>query len=266
MKLGIQIYGCMEIFRENPKEFFDKLKSYGYTQIEPCVAFGISKGQIEKYNLKPIWLPNEVKCFKKKMDNFGLELSSCHLFGNPLEHIEDIKKLVVENGIGQIVLNCIAESDDESFYSFTEMCTRVADELAGQGVELWIHNGYHSIYETRGDVSVFEAVLKECGGKVKAQVDVGWVQYAGVDPLEFLKAVNPYLSSVHYKDIKGIIDVIPPEKAHICLGDGVLDVREIAEYIADMDITQLIDQDDSDRCFMDDLRASAEVLKEYSKD
>ena len=40
MRYGVQIFGCLGEFRQDPDAFFDRLAAMGYGQVEPCVVFG----------------------------------------------------------------------------------------------------------------------------------------------------------------------------------------------------------------------------------
>ena len=40
MKFGIQLFGSMKIFNEDPEGFLRFLADQGYSEIEPCVSFG----------------------------------------------------------------------------------------------------------------------------------------------------------------------------------------------------------------------------------
>lgn len=261
MKLGVQIYGCMDIFRKNPDDFFRGLANMGYTQIEPCVAFGITKEEIESSGVKPIWLKDEVKTFKAMLEGYGLALTSVHIFGNPLEHIDEINNMIQENNIEQIVLNCPRELSQNACIAFADMCCKVATQIESTGAKLWLHNSFAEIRERVDGKSAYEFILDRCAGAVLAQVDVGWVLYGGENPLELMERIRPLIASIHYKDLKLDYKNLPPEKAHAALGTGALDTKAIIEFSRGMNITQLIDQDNSDGDFLEDLRISADEIK-----
>lgn len=261
MKLGVQLYGCMDIFRENPDEFFAELKSMGYTQAEPCIALGISAEEIKAAGIKPVWQPEEVKDFKAMMATHDLTLSSAHIFGNPLEHLEALKKMVAENKIEQIVLNCPRDLSAESCQSFAEMCAKLSDELKAIGAELWLHNSFAEVREQIDGTSAYEFILNKTEGKLCAQVDVGWVLYGGEDPVTFMKKIKTSIASIHYKDLKHGYESMPPQDTNCALGTGALNLHSITKFCKSMDITQLIDQDKSDGSFLEDLKVSAEAMK-----
>lgn len=260
MELGVQIYGCMDLFRKDPDGFFRELSAAGYTQVEPCVAFGISGEEIEQSGMKPVWLPEEVPGFVARMREHGLALRSCHMFGDTEKYGAEMMKLCEENGIAQIVLNLPGGLNRDNCGDYAAACRSFALRLKEGGIELWLHNGFHEIREDIDGKSVYECVLEKCEGTVGAQADVGWVLYGGRDPAAFMQTIRPYLRSVHYKDIKKNYEALPLDRIHTALGSGALNTAEIYASVSDLGLPQLIDQDASDGDFMEDLRQSAAVL------
>jgi len=82
MKYGVQIFGCLKEFRDNPDEFFKKLSEIGYSQIEPCVLFGDTTNVPPQF-LPLLWKPEEVPEFVEMMKKYDLTLTSCHVFAVP---------------------------------------------------------------------------------------------------------------------------------------------------------------------------------------
>lgn len=264
MELGVQIYGCMDLFRQDPDGFFQALSAAGYTQAEPCVAFGISGDEIAGSGMKPVWLPEEVPGFAARMREHGLTLSSCHMFGDTAVYGTEMVKLCEETGIRQVVLNLPGGLSGEGCRAFADTCKAFALRLKESGIELWLHNGFPEIREQHEGKSVYEYVLESCEGLVGAQADVGWVLYGGREPVSFLEAIHPYLRSLHYKDLKKGYEALPLNAIHTALGSGALDAEGIYRYAARHAIPQLIDQDASDGDFIEDLRQSAKVLRAFS--
>ena len=260
MELGIQIYGCMDLFRQDPDGFLQGLSAAGYTQVEPCVAFGISGVEILQSGMNPVWLPEEVRGFAARIREHGLSLRSCHMFGDNAKYGADMIKLCEESEIGQIVLNLPSGLSGESCRTFAAACKAFALRLKQSDIELWLHNGFSEIREQYDGKSVYEYVLESCAGTVGAQADVGWVLYGGREPVSFLQAIRPYLRSLHYKDLKKGYETLERGTIHSALGSGVLNTAEIYRFAAALQVPQLIDQDASDGDFMEDLRQSAAVL------
>lgn len=264
MELGVQLFGSMELFRKDIETYLKKIKSYGYTEIEPCVIFGMTKEQLSQTPFSFIWLPEDFPEIKNTASTYGIAINSCHIFADPQNFMSEIIAMAKQNSIKRLVMNCISEKDN--FGTFTNTLEITADALAKENIELWLHNGQGPVAAKYGDESLYEAVLKKLSGKVGAQVDVGWVEYDGVNVIELLKNIQFCLRSIHYKDLKGSAADYPPHKVHTALGKGILDTKNIQSFIKDIPeglpkIVEIIDQDASDGDFMEDLKFSAETLK-----
>lgn len=264
MKLGVQLYGCMKDFRKSPEKFLCGLAEAGYTQAEPCVAFGFSGEELEKSGVNPVWLPDGAEGFCRLIRENGLEFSSCHIFGDPLAHFEELRRFVVSCKVRQIVLNFPGDDLERNYLVFADRCLALAARLREIGAELWLHNNFPEVRLKIGKQSILELTLARCKGAVGVQVDVGWALYGGEEPVEYLKRLAPYLRSIHYKDLKPGYQNLPVDQVHTCLGDGCLDVNRIFRYTESLGIPQLVDQDCSED-FSLDLTRSAILLQTLHK-
>lgn len=261
MKLGVQIYGSMPEFRQDPETFCARLAAAGYTQIEPVVALNMTAEEIEAAGMNPVWLPEETAAFKKLLEKHGLELTSCHIFGDPAKDADKAARLAAEHGLTQIVVNCPACESEADFAAFADGCLVLAERLQAVGSALWIHNSWPEIRAKVNGETALEYILKRCGGKVGTQIDVGWVLYGGEDPMEYLKKVEPYLQCIHYKDICAGYADMGPGDVHVPLGKGAVDWCAVKAYADAHGLPEIIDQDMSHGDFLQDLADTAVLLK-----
>lgn len=260
MNLGIQIFGCLKECYRDPKAFFDRLADAGYTQIEPCVAFGAEKLETEEDSiLHYIWTPKQLMEYLPLMQARNLTLSSCHIFSpNPLSGVEEMVETAKVSGIKQYVMNVPQDILPKRIEEFSLLCKEMAIKLKEHGLELWLHNNYQEIACQQNGQTAYEMILKACEGYMGAQVDVGWVLYGGVDPMKFLEKNEMFIRSIHYKDVKGNLDEISVENSNCCLGNGKLEYKSIYQWAKNREqITQLIDQDVSETDLIKDLEISA---------
>lgn len=260
MKLGVQIYGCTMEFRKNPEMFCARMAAAGYTQIEPCVALSMTEEELIANGMNPVWQPDEVAGFKAMMQRHGLALTSCHIFGDTKKDAEKAVALVKEHGVKQIVVNCGFAGTKEEYDTFADGCLYLAEKLNDAGAELWIHNGWPEIRTKIDGKTALEYVLERCGGKVGTQIDTGWVQYGGEDPVAYLGKVSRYLRSVHHKDICAEY-AAGGEDIHVAMGKGVVNWRG-AKAVADTNgLPEVIDQDASRGDFIADLEETAALIR-----
>jgi sugar phosphate isomerase/epimerase len=278
MEFGVQIFGCMSDCKKDPEQFFKTLAEAGYHQIEPCVLFDDPRVMAEKARssgnefmerlAENLWKPEELPFYIKLMNQYGLELSSVHVFAEDVFEVADkMIETAKMNKISAYAVNCNQETITEDYITFAEDCRRLSIQLREHNIELWIHNNGAEIknkvkYQGR-QVPILSVILEQCKeAGVGAQIDVGWVLYGGVDPVSYLLEVKDYVRSVHFKDLKKDFATRHDGDIFACLGDGALDVRDILGCMPQLKpgTTVLIDQDASDDDIMEDMRTSYKVL------
>lgn len=260
MKLGVQIYGCTKEFRKDPEAFCARMAAAGYTQIEPCISLSMTAEELMVNGMNPVWQPEEVAGFQKMLQRHGLELTSCHIFGDVRKDADKAAALVEKHGVKQVVVNCGFAGTKAEYDAFADGCLYLAQKLQALGAEMWIHNGWPEIRTKIDGKTALEYVLERCGGKVGTQIDTGWVQYGGEDPVVYLEKVAPYLRSIHHKDICAGYETAG-DNIHVAMGKGVVDWRG-AKAVADAKgLPEVIDQDASRGDFIADLEETAALIK-----
>ncbi len=251
MKLGVQLYGLLRQCREQPEETFSKLHHLGYTDVEPCVFLG------RKPENHPFWSLDEVSFYFPMIRKHGLNVSSSHIAVEDLSSIEgDLLTLVVRYGIKQIVMKCPAEISREDYLTYAVHCRKIGRLLQCWGAQLLLHNEYPEILGKIDGITAYEWLLDQCNGVVAAQPDVGWIQYGGIDPVTFLERNAFRIASLHYKDIQGNHRQIQSSQAGVCLGSGILNLKECYRFAAAHRLPQIIDQDVSQGDILEDMAAS----------
>lgn len=282
MEFGIQIFGCMDQCKKNPETFFRRIAEAGYKQVEPCILFDDpeemienarrDKNQFMEHLAEIIWKPEEVPEYIRLMDNYGLKLSSVHVFaGNLNLAVDKMIETARKNHIKTYVVNCNQQTVAKEYELFADECINLSYILKEQGIELWIHNNGAEI-KARVDyngqkITALSAILDlSKNAKVGVQVDVGWVLYGGIDPVNYLLEVKDYIRSIHFKDLKKDFATREDKDIFACLGEGALNVKDILSCIPlSSEITVLIDQDASDGDIMVDMEKSYEVLQKAAQ-
>jgi len=265
MKYGVQIFGCLKEFRDNPDEFFKKLSEIGYSQIEPCVLFGDTTNVPPQF-LPLLWKPEEVPEFVEMMKKYDLTLTSCHVFAvNPLACVDKMIELAKATTIDTYAFNCGGD-----YAEIAKTCDEIAAQLKKHNIEYWIHNGSgevkNKVMLNGKEVSALEATLALCKEDIGVQVDVGWVLYGGEDPAEYIKKLGSYVRSVHFKDIGKDYKNLTGLDLFAVLGEGAVECEPVLDAVADRpEIGILIDQDASKGDFFEDLEKSVELLKSLER-
>lgn len=258
MKLGVQLFGSMDIYSSGPAGYLSRLKRAGYDVIEPCVIFG---GAPARFG----WPAKDLAKHAGLVREQGQEIHSAHIFAEDFsEHTGEITDLAREFGIKAWVVGFAGPFTEEGVRDFSGRCLELIGALEPLGTELWLHNNAAEIRARVGGVSAYEAVLRHCGGRLGAQVDTGWAVCGYEDLAGFLERNRRYIRSIHHKDVAAVTEE-PGDTRSRPLGAGIVDNRAAYVFAVENGLGQIVDLDNSAGDFMQDLAESAEYLRGLAK-
>ena len=168
MEIGVQLFGCMGLYNQDPEAFLGSIAKAGFTQAEPCVSFG-QMPDLEQF----AWKAEEIGLHTARLQKYGLSLSSCHVFAKDLPAaLPAMIKTAAAAGIRQYVIGFHGPVNRESLLAFKETCMQLSDALSTHGIELWLHNGSAEIVSTLVDgVPAAQWLLEACGGRLQIHGD-----------------------------------------------------------------------------------------------
>ena len=212
-----QLFGIMSHSPLGLEETLVKLQKIGFSYIEPCLAMEPIPG-FEK----AFWPKEVFSAQVPLLRSLGLQLRSAHIVGADLLREADwLLQIAREHGIRFYVVKVPQDLDRASLdHAAADYC-HLADVLADAGIRLALHNDAEEIERRVDGISAYEYLINRCQGKLYAQVDIGWMHYAGEDVLEFLERQKERVLSIHYKDFDA-----QGQPAHI--GQGAVKVESIA--------------------------------------
>lgn len=235
MKFGVQLFGPLRGMEGGVLDCLRALAKAGLTEVEPCVSQGPVEG-LERMIWPIGWLMEHCE----EIAEMGLQIRSAHVFAERLSGaVEDLKALAEKAGVRQYVVKSPREISGVSLQQAALDYMQAADVLGESGVKLLLHNEAADIQAKVAGKTAYEHLLDLCLGKVLAQVDTGWVQFGGEDPVEFLKRNRERVYSVHHKDFPAGAT----EPVDVPLGTGGLDLEGCFRLAVAWDVPQLIDQE-----------------------
>lgn len=235
MKFGVQLFGPLRAMQGEVTDCLRALKDAGVTEIEPCVSPEPAAGME-----RMIWPIDWLMEHGEEIAGMGLVIRSAHLFAPGLMGaMGSLKALAEKTGLRQYVVKSPRDISGESLQQAALTYMQAADELAGLGVKLLLHNEAGDIRAKVAGKTAYEHLLDLCQGKVLAQVDTGWVQFGGEDPVGFLWRNAGRVYSVHHKDFPAG----GREPVDVPLGTGGLDLAGCFRLAVAWDVPQLIDQE-----------------------
>ena len=258
MDFGCQLYAAGKLWQENPAAFPDRIREMQFTQAEPCVFLG---GTLPA-QIPGIWDEETFRQETERLRSAGIGIPSVHVFFADRANAEaDLRRIAEQYGIRQFVLKCPEKVDKEEYTAFAATCVRLADALAEKDAALLLHNEIWDIREKLEGQTAFEWVLNACGGKVYAQVDVGWALAGGEDPAALLWRLEDRVRSVHYKDFK---KGNPPKE--VLIGTGDVDTPACFQFARAHGIPQIVDMDLGDPTLLAQACRTLGGLTQYRAD
>lgn len=176
--------------------------------------------------------------------------------------------------IGMLPFNVIGNKD--KILEFITRAEAMAEKLALDGIELYYHT--HHIEFQKYDGEFLLDMIKNNTSKLGFELDVHWIQRAGVNPVEFIKEYEGRVSLLHLKDYRiGSLEIKEDDFKDISkffekftnliefaeVGEGNLDMKAIIEAgLVSGAHYFLIEQDETyGRDPFDCLKTSAENLR-----
>lgn len=255
MKFGMQLYGPLSNMRGEVLERLRALAQAGITEVEPCVDMG-------GFGWRPevIWPSGWLMEHADEIKGMGLKINSVHVFsGNIAGVTDELKSLAEKVGFRQAVVKTPGDISETSLHQAALTYMKAADELGEAGIDLLLHNEAADIQTKIAGKTAYERLLDLCMGKVSAQVDVGWVQFGGEDPVDFLHRNGWRVKSVHYKDFPAGA----AEPVDVPIGAGGVGLAECFRFAQHRDIPQLIDQEHFGPDVPGELAKSCQLLNSF---
>lgn len=158
------------------------------------------------------------------LEQTGLEAGSAHVDLEPLE--EDLAGTVEtysQIGVNNLVVPYFDPSQIDTVTKTKELAGRMnaVDDQLGEDVQLGFHNHdgeFQRLEDDRTPLEVFDAELND---DIVFEIDVGWVQTAGFDPVGIIETYSDRTHLIHMKDM------INGEFAEI--GEGTVDMKAVSK-------------------------------------
>ncbi len=208
MLLAVQLYTVRDLLNTDLKGTLSALKSMGVKYIEGASG----------YNLKPAeW--------KDLMGEMGFTVVGGHvglerLVGNPKAVAEEA---LMFNYKCAIVPWASGKNYPGGWKAFGEVLNLLSAQLAQAGVVGGYHNHAHEMEPENGTPGLDILFSNTDPNLVKAQIDVGWVNFGGGDPAAYIRKYGSRLNSIHLKD-----SVRGPEHIDYVAGTGQVDFPAVA--------------------------------------
>lgn len=249
MKLGLQMYTLRDDTEKDFEGTLRQVAGMGYEGIE-FAGYGDAPAEAMRDLLQELGL-----------EAFGSHVSFQRLQENMEEEIAYLKTV----GARYVVCPYFTEeqhSGGESFWrDIFKQFTEFGERLRKEGLQFAYHNHDFEFASRMDGEYIFDAMYSQVAADLlKVEMDIGWVQYSGQDPLAYIAKYKGRLPLLHLKDFRkgepgAEIDTVE-------LGQGDLALNDIIAAARQADVEWLIvEQDHCANPPLDSVRTSIEWLK-----
>lgn len=233
MKLYAQMYSVREDCDKDFKQALAKIAEIGYQGVELAGRYGMTPEALADY-----------------LKSINLEVLSAHvgldLLQNELESEIIALKIL---GAKYIVCPWAEIHSVKDAIEHAALLNDIGRRCKDNGLTLLYHNHAHELVNDNNQYPLdvlFENVNPEL---VKQQVDVYWVEHAGLHALDYVEANADRIEIVHLKQLQNMIT-----KKNVAAAEGVIDFNLIMEAVPEAKF--IYEQEFSDTSVMADMAES----------
>lgn len=172
-------------------ELIYEMEKAGYDHFEPFSIDGDS----------------DVDAITEAIDETGVGMASAHQgLYDTLDDPEGVAELYLQYGEPALIeayINGDTWSTEESVLELAHDVNTAADEMADHGLEFGYHNHDHEFQELEdADEIAYDVFAEAVEDHVHLQLDVGWVETGGANPIEYISRYSDEIDSIHMKNMR----------------------------------------------------------------
>lgn len=217
--VGLELYTVDNAMKEDFDGTLRRVAEIGYREVEFPWYYGRSASEVsatlEAIGLRcrsGLFFPEELESeLAAKLDfarSIGLEYMGCVMM--PLPEAPDLSA-----SLDRLTV--------DDFRRFAEWLNGVGERTREAGIQLTYHNHDFEFKAFDGVVGFDELLRLTDPELVQMEMDVGWVVWAGHDPVEYLREYPGHFSLLHVRDVKPDVPKEPLEMHSVEVGAGVVD-------------------------------------------
>jgi sugar phosphate isomerase/epimerase len=133
------------------------------------------------------------------------------------------EELEYSQGIGSRYIICPYAKVEtmEEIDHVVRVLNKAGDLAKEKNIKVGYHNHANEFVQIDGKYPL-DIIAEKTNDNVILELDVFWVAYAGLDPVEYIKKWNKKVELIHLKQIDG-------SNNNVDMGDGILDMDKIKE-------------------------------------
>ncbi|MDF2537207.1 MAG: sugar phosphate isomerase/epimerase [Herbinix sp.] len=237
MEVSLQLYSINSETSKDFKKAVEEVSKIGYKGVEFAGYGGLSADQVKELlaqnNLYSVGSHCGIQDFEVNFSeilNFNQSIDSKYIIcpWAKVDTMEDVDHLV------QVLNKC-------------------GDIAAGENIKVGYHNHDHEFVTINGTYAL-DLIAEKTNGNVILELDIFWVLYAGIDPIEYIKKWGKKVELIHIKQIDD-------KKANVDVADGIIDMKKVKEA-AQYTKYFIVEHEEFDKPMWDCIRNDCEYLKQ----
>ncbi|GAB3506523.1 sugar phosphate isomerase/epimerase [Spirosoma knui] len=242
---GVQLYSVRDVLPNDPKGIMTQLAQMGYKQFE---SYSGPKGFL--WGLEP----KEMKSF---LDGLGVKMISTHFDMN-----KDLDKSIdMAKEVGLSYLLCPYIGPQKSFDDWKKVADKlntVGEQVRKGGLKFGYHNHDYSFKPLDGKLPQEYLLANTDPNNVMFELDLCWIDVAGVDTVAHLKQYGKRYELCHIKDYKKVNG----KPVQNDLGKGDVDFKKTLRVAMDSGIKYfIVEQEEYPQAVMTSMKNDAEYMK-----
>ena len=207
LPIALQLFSIKDETEKNFTEALRKVAKIGFSGVEFAGYGNLSSSAL-----------------KDLLKELGLKVCGSHVSLEELTtNIDSVIEYNLAIGNPYIICPHVLYSCKEDYEKIANILTTVAEKCKENGMLMAYHNHGHEFQQFQGEYGL-DIIYKNTDPKlVKAEIDSYWVQYAGLDPVEYIKKHAGRCDLIHIKDM----EIIDGEKRSTEVGNGIMDIKSI---------------------------------------
>lgn len=252
--IGIQLYSLRDPIGDDVMTTLGVVAEMGYKQVEP---YGF---------------PN-CDAILDAARAHGLPVHSSHFDSGPVLHGKDdapLKRILDKAntvGLSHLVIPYLGGEMRRSLDDYkriAERCNIAAEQAKSAGIQMSYHNHAFEFKPFDGGRRGYDVLIDEFSADMKFEVDVFWVQAAGVDPVSLMEKLSGRITQLHLKDLAADVPIPTydgmPKEAFKEIGSGVVAIEKIMEKASSTGIQHCHVEQDHSPHPIDSVRQSIGVI------
>ena len=208
-RIGVQLWSIKEELKKDFRGTIESLAAMGFEGIELFTRDTLPFGESEAFGE----FANDPGGLKNLLEQNNLEVSSSHVhfkFLSP-ENFDDTVSFYRALGCKNLIIPMDKRAwDPEGVHEVVKELNLLAEKLAAYDMSIGYHNHAQEFGDFK-DATYWDFIARSTPENVILQMDAGWVNYAGKDPLEYVRRYPGRTVVTHYKirTPEGIQDLTP---------------------------------------------------------